>query len=75
MDYPSLGGVGGVQGNFEFGLVVFGDPAPPAGPPGPPGMRFPPKAPMGLGQIDDPQILAPIRNIRFFGLSLKHLRD
>ena len=44
----------------------FGGPGPPAGPPGTPGTLFPPKAPMGLGQIDDPLILAPIRDILIF---------
>jgi hypothetical protein len=31
-------------------------------------MLFPPKAPMGLGQVDDPPILAPIRDMLFFWL-------
>jgi hypothetical protein len=30
---------------------------------GTPGMRFPPRVPMGLGQIDDPPLPAPIRDI------------
>ena len=53
-----------------FLVVVFGGPGPPAGPPGPPGMLFPPKAPMGLDQIDDPPLLALIRDILIFNLVL-----
>ncbi len=39
-------------------------------------MLFPPKAPMGLGQIDDPLILAPILHILMFifPFMLKRLR-
>ena len=57
------------KGIFNVFLVVLEGPGPPAGPPGPPGMIFPPKAPMGLGQIDDPPVLAPIPDIRLHQVS------
>ncbi len=49
-----------------FVLVVFGGTGPPVGPVGPTDMIFPPTAPVGLGQIHDPPIKAPIRDVLFF---------
>ncbi len=66
---PLLGTVGVFQDwgadkwILMFFFVVFGGLGPPAAPPGPPVMLFPPKSPRGLGQTDDPPILAPIRDI------------
>ncbi len=58
--------MGGSLREFYVFLVVLGGLGPPAGPAGPPGMLFPPRVPMGLGQIDDPPLLAPIRDISIF---------
>ena len=51
---------------FAVFLVVLGGPGPPGGSPETPGMLFQPKAPMGLGPIDDPPILVAIRDILIF---------
>ena len=54
-----------------FSLVVLGGLGSPADSPGPPGMLFLPKAPMGLGQIDDPPNIVSIRDIFTFSFVLE----
>ena len=51
---------------FAVFLVVLGGPGPPGGSPETPGMLFQPKAPTGLGPIDDPPNLVAIRDILTF---------